>query len=301
MKCRKCSQMAVIDLPQHNTAYCEEHFNEYFLNRVQKAIKTYSMIEKGEKILVALSGGKDSVSLWHALIKLGYACDAVFLDTGMGKPKLEELREMGKSFNSNLFVYDAHEDLFGLDIPKIAKIVRKPTCSVCGSVRRYLMNKFAVENRYDAIATGHNLDDETSFLLGNVLNWQLGYLTRQSPTLLKTHDRFVKKVKPLVLLTEKETYAYALLNKLPFSGESCPFSKGASSLLYKKVLNEIELVQPGTKQRFYTGAIKMWNTQNQNKLELHECEVCGYPTTEKVCSFCRMRERLKDALGKQTI
>lgn len=299
MKCTKCSQTAIIDLPQHNVAYCEGHFNEYFLNRVQKAIKTYSMMEENDRIVVALSGGKDSVSLWHALIKLGYACDAVFLDIGMGKPKLEELQEMGKKFNSKLFIYDARADLFGLDIPKIAKFLRKPTCSVCGNVRRYLMNKFAVENNYDVIATGHNLDDEVSFLLGNVLNWQIGYLTRQSPTLLKTHDKFVKKVKPLVLLTEKETYAYALLNELPFSGESCPFSKGASSLLYKKVLNEIELVQPGTKQRFYSGAMKVWNSKTE--VELSECKVCGYPTTEEVCSFCRMRERLKDALGKQAI
>ncbi|MBC7122301.1 MAG: phosphoadenosine phosphosulfate reductase family protein, partial [Pseudothermotoga sp.] len=91
MKCKKCSQTAVIHLPQHNVAYCEEHFNDYFLNRVQKAIRKYSMIEENERVLVAVSGGKDSVSLWHALVKLNYNCDALFLDTGLGTPKLEEL------------------------------------------------------------------------------------------------------------------------------------------------------------------------------------------------------------------
>jgi uncharacterized protein (TIGR00269 family) len=298
MKCRKCSQTAVIHLPQHNVAYCEEHFNEYFLGRVQKTIKTYSMTEEGQKVLVAVSGGKDSVSLWHALAKLKYKCDALFLSTGMGTPKLEQLDQMAKSIGSNFIVYDAHEDLMGLDIPKIAKILRRPTCSVCGSVRRYLMNKFAVENGYDVLATGHNLDDEVSFLLGNLLNWQTGYLARQSPTLPKT-EKFVKKIKPLVLLTEKETYAYALINNLPFSEEKCPFSKNASSLLYKRVLNEIEVVQPGTKLRFYAGAQEFF--KEKEPVQLRECIVCGYPTTEEVCSFCKMRERLKNALGKQAV
>lgn len=300
MKCRKCSQTAVIHLPQHNTAYCEGHFNEYFLGRVQKAIKTYSMIEENERVLVAVSGGKDSVALWHALVKLNYRCDALFLDTGMGRPRLEELQRLAESINSRFIVYDAHEDLLGLDIPRIAKLLKRPTCSVCGNVRRYLMNRFAVENGYDVVATGHNLDDEVSFLLGNILNWQEGYLTRQSPTLPKTHAKFAKKIKPLVLLTEKETYAYALLNNLPFSEEKCPFSKGASSLLYKKVLNEIELVQPGTKLRFYTGAQKFFKEEKE-PVELRECAVCGYPTTEEVCSFCRMKERLKNALGEQAL
>lgn len=300
MRCGKCSQTAVIHLPQHNIAYCEEHFNEYFLARVQKAIKTYSMIEKNERVLVAVSGGKDSVALWHALVKLNYRCDALFLDVGMGRPRLEELQQLAEGMNSRFIVYDAHEDLLGLDIPRIAKLLKRPTCSVCGNVRRYLMNKFAVENGYDVVATGHNLDDEVSFLLGNILNWQEGYLTRQSPTLPKTHRRFVKKIKPFVLLTEKETYAYALLNNLPFSEEKCPFSKGASSLLYKRVLNEIELAQPGTKLRFYTGAQKFFKEEKEST-ELHECAVCGYPTTEEVCSFCRMKERLKNALGEQTL
>lgn len=299
MKCKKCSLTAVIHLPQHNVAYCEEHFNEYFLGRVQKAIKSYSMINKGERIIVAVSGGKDSVALWHALVKLGYDCDALYLETGMGRPKIEELEEMAKKIGSKFIVYDAHDDLLGLDIPKMAKLLRRPTCSVCGNVRRYLMNKFAVENGYDIVATGHNLDDEVSFLLGNLLNWQTGYLTRQSPVLLKTHEKFAKKIKPLILLTEKETYAYALINDLPFSEEKCPFSKGASSLLYKKVLNEIELAQPGTKLRFYTGAQKF--LKEAEPVQLRECSVCGYPTTEEVCSFCRMRERLKNALGEQKV
>ncbi len=300
MKCKKCSNTAVIHLRQHNTAYCGEHFVDYFEKRVEKTIDEYSMFSKDHKILVAVSGGKDSMTLWYVLTKLGYKTDGLFIDVGTTDPQIDLFWQLSQRINSNLKLVDAKEHLNGLSVPQIARILKRPTCSICGNIRRYLMNKVAFEDGYDVVVTGHNLDDEVSFLLGNLLNWNIGYLQRQAPFMPKTHHKIVAKAKPLVWLTEKEIYTYALLNKIPFYSERCPFSKDASSLKYKRVLNDLEVDQPGTKLRFYKQfhRLQLFRTDG---VKLNECQVCGYPTTSEKCSFCRMKERIEDALGKQEI
>ena len=298
MKCKKCSEIAIIHLRQHNASYCSKHFVDYFERRVENTINEYSMFGKNSRLLVAVSGGKDSMTLWYVLTKLGYKADGLIIDVGTTNIQLDSLSEFAKKMGSQLKFVDIKEFFEGLTVPQIARLLKRPTCSICGSVRRYLMNKIALENGYDVLVTGHNLDDEVSFLLGNLLSWNTGYLQRQAPFMPKTHQKLVAKAKPLVWLTEKEIYTYALLNNIPFQDEKCPFSKDASSLRYKSVLNNLEVGQPGTKLRFYKQFQRSQLFKNDN-VELKECCLCGYPTTSEKCSFCRMRERVKDALGKQ--
>ncbi|ABV32984.1 MULTISPECIES: TIGR00269 family protein [Pseudothermotoga] len=299
MKCRKCSKTAVIRLRQHNTAFCEEHFNEYFEKRVERTINEYSMFNKSEKLLVAVSGGKDSSVAWYVLKKLGYTTSGLFIDLGT-ENNTEIVKKISEKTGEELLIVNGKQYFGGLTVAEISRIVKRPTCSICGLIRRYIMNKVAYEKNFDAVITGHNLDDEVSFLLGNVLNWQVEYIKRQAPV-LESNGRLIKKAKPLVWLTEKEIYVYALINRLTFSTERCPFSKNASSLKYKKVLNELEITQPGVKLRFYKEFQKkdLFGSDNEEKARLSECAICGYPTTGKVCSFCRLEEMVKDAMGKQ--
>ncbi|AEH50894.1 TIGR00269 family protein [Pseudothermotoga thermarum] len=301
MKCRKCGKTAIINLRHHNVAYCAEHFKEYFEKRVEMTIKKYSMFSRKDKILVAVSGGKDSTTVWFVLAKLGYKVSGMNIDVGTVPADVNKLKDFASSIGSELITVDSRELLEGLTVPEAAKIVKRPVCSVCGSVRRYIMNKVASENGFTVLVTGHNLDDEASFLLGNLLNWNLDYLRRQKPVLPATEEGFSKKAKPLVLLTEKETFTYAFINNLPFSEEICPYSKEATSLHYKHMLNEIELKHPGTKLRFYDGFQKANLFEDNMVVELKKCNVCGYPTTTDVCSFCRMKERLKSAVGEQKV
>ncbi|MGJ8455238.1 TIGR00269 family protein [Pseudothermotoga sp. U03pept] len=298
MKCKKCSKTAVIRLIQHNTAFCAEHFIEYFEKCIQRTITEYSMIQKDDRVLVAVSGGKDSMTLWYVLNKLGYKTSGLLIDTGIGELKSNVISDFAVKMSRELMIVDVKEYLSGLTTPEVAKLIRRPTCSVCGLIRRYLMNKVAYENGYDLLVTGHNLDDEVSFLLGNLLNWNLEYLQRQAPFMPKTHKRIVAKAKPLVWLTEKEIYVYAMLNEIPFESERCPFSKDASSLRYKSLLNRLEIDQPGTKLRFYKQFQRLSLFQ-RDAILLNECVTCGYPTTTDKCSFCRMRERIENAMGEQ--
>ena len=152
------------------------------------------------------------------------------------------------------------------------------------------------------MATGHNLDDEAARLLGNVLQWQEDYLQKQAPCLPASVEGFAKKVKPLYRLTEREIAAYALVNRIDYLLEECPMAKGAKMLLYKEVLNRLEVESPGTKQRFYWGFLEK-NKKNStdhglamttiDQTALTPCITCGQPTTAGTCSYCRLMSRVK--------
>lgn len=297
MKCKKCGEKAVIKLRAHNISLCLPHFLEFFERRVSEAIKRYGLLQPGEKVLVAVSGGKDSLNTWKVLQRLGYKADGLYIDLGIeeySETSKEKAKTFARKLGSNLKIVSVKEVL-GVTIPEALKKGERNPCATCGLVKRYIMNQEALAGGYSAVATGHNLDDEAAVLLSNVLNWKLGYLGRQSPLLPSWHPRLAKKVKPLCEITERESAAYALLNRIDYIYEECPFSSGATTLFYKDILNEIEMRSPGTKLRFYREFLKkakaLFETPSPEKLE--ECPSCGLPTTYPPCAFCRLRERVK--------
>ena len=172
-------------------------------------------------------------------------------------------------------------------------------CSVCGLVKRHVMNRIARDGGYAAIATGHNLDDEVAVLFGNTLRWQGGYLRRQAPLLPSQHG-LARKVKPLVHLYERETAAYALVRGIPFVEQECPYSVNAKSIYYKKLLNQLERRSPGSKMQFYLSFLRakesgLFSEEQAQEVELKPCRVCGQPTTAgDLCAFCRLWEPAPD-------
>jgi tRNA-5-methyluridine54 2-sulfurtransferase len=160
------------------------------------------------------------------------------------------------------------------------------------------MNRVARDSGYSVLATGHNLDDEAATLLGNSLNWKSGHLLRQSPVLEATHPGVVRKVKPLCRIYEREMAAYALLRGIEYIYEECPFSRGANSILYKEMLNQLETSRPGGKLIFYLNFLEarqngLFTPLADPDLErLHACPSCGQPTTApQDCAFCCLMQR----------
>ncbi|MCD6545129.1 MAG: TIGR00269 family protein [Thermotogae bacterium] len=303
MKCKICGNKAVIKLRAHNIALCEKDYIAFFEKRVLKTIRKYRMFDKDHKILVAVSGGKDSLSIWELLLSRGFNAVGLYIDLGIenySEDSKFKCINFAKDKNAELEIANVKEYFNGLSIPEIARYVRRKTCSVCGLIKRYIMNRRALEGGYDVLVTGHNLDDEVSTLFGNMIHWQVEYLARQFPVLEKNHDKMVKKVKPFVTSTEREVAAYALMKGIDYIEKECPFSIGATSLFYKRLLNELEEKQPGSKLRFLNGFYEnsgIFQTFRK-ELKLRACERCGYPTTETVCSFCRLRERIGNIVEK---
>jgi uncharacterized protein (TIGR00269 family) len=184
----------------------------------------------------------------------------------------------------------------GYTIPEAAQATRRAPCGACGLSKRHLFNSVAIEHAYEVVATGHNLDDEAAVLLGNVLRWDTGYLGRQHPV-LPAAPGFVRKVKPLVRLGERETAAYCVLQGIDYQVEECPMAEGNRHLGYKEVLNALEERSPGSKAAFLFGFLERGHERfagdaEQERGELGECVSCGAPTPSTLCAFCRLRSQV---------
>ncbi|EHP88343.1 tRNA-5-methyluridine(54) 2-sulfurtransferase [Methanotorris formicicus] len=291
MKCKICKGEVYITIKYPKMALCKEHFIEYFEKRVKKTIKKYEMIKPEDKVLIAISGGKDGAVVTYVLKKLGYNVECLHINLGIGefsKKSLECVKKQTSYIGVRCHIVDLKE-LTGKGIPEVKS--RKPKCSICGTAKRYIVSKFACDNGFNVIVTGHNLDDEASFILNNVMNWSTGYLARQGP-ILPQKGKLPKKVKPLYELTEEEISSYAEVVGLEVFSEKCPFAKKAITLEYKEMLNKIEETRPGTKYRFVIGYLKNRHLFEKEieDIPLMECKICGMPSSGEVCSFCRTWE-----------
>jgi uncharacterized protein (TIGR00269 family) len=309
MKCRKCGKKAVINMRQHKLALCADDFLKWFTKQTLHTIQRDKLFTMDAKILVAVSGGKDSLALWDVLRRLNYDCDGVYIGLGIWGENDYSNRSLGfaqrfaDQRELKLIVVDV-ETQYGASIPAASKLSRRGAgkpCSVCGLTRRYIMNRTALEGDYNVLVTGHNLDDEAATLMGNTMNWLVGYLDTQSP-ILPEKEGFVRKAKPFHRFYERETAAYAFLQGIEYIQEECPFSVDAKSIYYKNILNQIETERPGTKQGFYLSFIqakdRMVFTRDNNPITLdRSCMTCGQPTRgSDQCAFCSTWKSVRDSL-----
>lgn len=308
MKCRVCRGKAVIRIRRHNAAFCRDHFVDHVRRQVERTIHEYRMFTFEERLLLGVSGGKDSLALWDILTELGYRVDGVYLHLGIGDYSSDSLRfsqRFAEARGLHLQIVDLPER-YGFSIPQAADATHRTACSACGLSKRYILNQMAAEGGYDVLVMGHNLDDEAATLFGNVLQWNTGYLARQRPVLPATEDGLCRKVKPLVRVAERETAAYAVLRGIEYEVEECPMAAGNTINRYKEWLNRLEEGSPGLKAQFLFGFWERGQVafEDDETVDLRACVVCGQPTTSEVCAFCRLRrttlvhiERRRERVG----
>ncbi len=297
MKCRKCGGAAALELRRHNAAFCSPHFLEFFRKQVAEAVHRHHMFTRDEKIMVAVSGGKDSLALWDVLIEDGYQTAGLYLDLGIfdySKESKAKCEAFAAARGQTLHIERVAEAV-GAPIPVVQQATRRPTCSACGLSKRYLMNRAALQHGYPVVATGHNLDDEAATLFGSIMHWQTDALPRQSPALASTHPKLVRRVKPLYRLSELETAAFAFLRGIDYIVEECPFAKGATSIAHKETLNRLEEASPGSKHNFLFGFLEKARPafEKIENVELLECTSCGQVTTGAICAFCKLADLVK--------
>jgi uncharacterized protein (TIGR00269 family) len=306
MRCRKCGEKAAINMRQHKLALCADHYLEWVPEQTQRFIEKYEMFSRGERILVAVSGGKDSLSLWDVLLRLGYQADGLYIGLGIegeiaySQNSLAKCRQFAEERGTSLQVVDVAE-VYGGTIPDAFTISHRgqgKPCSVCGLSKRYIMNRAAYDGGYAALATGHNLDDEAAVLMQNTLHWQAGYLARQAPVLHADGAGLARKAKPFCRFYERETAAYAILRGIEYIYDECPYAVGSNTIYYKELLNKLEEDRPGAKLQFYLSFLEAKSTglfdQAAREVELHACEKCGQPTSAPgECAFCRLWDKVR--------
>jgi uncharacterized protein (TIGR00269 family) len=303
MKCRKCGQKAAINMRQHKLALCKEHYPPWIVEQTQRFIEKYRMFTRDQRVLVAVSGGKDSLSLWDILWQLGYQADGLYIGLGIdeGTGYSGESRRLAEKFalNRNLYLHviDVAET-YGETIPQMAGRTgrgRERPCAVCGLTKRHVMNRVARDEGYDVLVTGHNLDDEAAVLFANTLNWVPDLLRRQRPV-LEARQGMARKAKPLFRFYEREMAAYALVRGIEYIYDECPHAAGSTTIYYKELLNKLEADRPGAKLSFYLSFLQARENglfadlpEGNGHKALNTCPTCGQPTTSSAeCAFCRL-------------
>jgi len=251
-----------------------------------------------DRILVALSGGKDSLALMYELAQLEYDVTGLHVYLGIGSSS-EQARHLVESYcrqhGFRLMIADMPAE--GLAIPEVRECIKRPICSVCGKIKRHYFNRMALEHGFTVLATGHNLDDEVARLFANTLRWDAAYLSDQGPTLAEASG-FARKVKPLYRLTEFETAAYSFLRGIEYGVDPCPYSAGASFTGHKALWEGLEEKSPGSKIHFYDSFLKRGRPafqllDREVGQELAPCARCGLPTSSETCGVCLVRERVR--------
>ncbi len=306
--CVVCRAPAAIEEPRHRSAWCPSHFADHVQGQIRKAIdrpvagSEGRMFSYADRILVAVSGGKDSLALWDALLSMGYRADGLYVGLGIGGYSQrsgeicrEFAAERAAPRGGRLIEVDLAEE-YGYTTPSGSQASSRSTCGVCGLSKRYVFNRVAVDEGYDVMVTGHNLDDEAATLLGNVLRWNDDFLARQRPVLPETGANQVRKCKPLYRLSEREMAAYCVVTGIDYVVEECPLVDGNTGHELKEALNVLERGSPGAKAQFLFGFLdrhaEHFAETTDDGPRLVACQECGMPTVTEICAFCRQRERI---------
>lgn len=266
------------------------------------------MLEFNDRLAVAVSGGKDSLSLLYILTKLQKyrpktTLMAVTVDEGIKGYRNEALDiaiENCKTLDIPIHIV-SFKELFGLTLDELISKARAKgqteltSCAYCGVLRRRAMNVAAREVEATKIATGHTLDDETQTALMNILRGDTTRLAKEKPITNKAHPMLIRKIKPLCEIPENESALYAYIKKIPFQNTPCPYASEALRNDIRTMLNNIEEKHTGTKfaisrtMERLRPAIEQIETKETFKI----CKECGEPSTQKLCKTCELLNQIR--------
>jgi len=289
---------------------CGKCFTESIEDKVRATIAKNNMFKPDDKIMVAVSGGKDSVTLLHILAKVERefpkaSLFAVTVDEGIRgyrdeaiKFAAENCRKLGIEH-----VLTSFKELFDIQLDELVKVLRErdkgesdvlSPCAYCGVLRRRALNVAARRAKADKLALAHNLDDEVQTILLNIMHGDASRIARVKPVLAEKHPMFVSRVKPFRELLEKEIAFNAYLEKIEFQSVPCPYASTALRSDIRIMLNRMEEKHAGTKFTILKSIEKIQPALEMRLKEtlLQECKVCGEPTVKEICKPCQMLQEL---------
>ncbi|MFH0884505.1 MAG: TIGR00269 family protein [Candidatus Micrarchaeota archaeon] len=300
-----CGKEPAVFLHYAQKHLCEGHFIRMFDKRFRKTLSAHKMLKKGDRVAIGLSGGKDSTVLLHSLAELRkdlpFDIVALTIDEGIkgyrartltiAKKECDRLgieqvvlsfdKETGKTLDEAMACGKKGSDEEGpATLP----------CTHCGVLRRYLLNKGARMVKATKLALGHNLDDMAQTVLMNIMRNEPARLARLNEPVMKS-DRFVRRIRPLMLSPERENAIYAMMKGIDIEHVECPYARYAFRSHIRKMLNDTEVRYPGTKFKVVNAFFDMeegLRTQFGKARQLNECSSCGEPCSGSVCMFCRM-------------
>ncbi len=302
MPCKKCIEEPVFEFAKSKESLCASCFIKYFEKKVLKTIREYELVSPNDKIGVAVSGGKDSMSALYILRKLqarirNFDIVGIAVDEGIhGYRDLAELETYCKEEEIPLHVYK-FKDEFSFSLDEAMQRTNQKPCSVCGVLRRTILNKEARNLGVTKLATGHNLDDESQSIMMNYLKGNTEKSIRLGPkTSLVKDPRFIPRIKPLYFMSEKEVATYAFLKKFPVKFGECPNTPQSFRNAVRDSMNELELKYPGTKHAVVNSFLEMLPAliKTHEGKSANTCILCDEPSSQDICNTCKLVEGLKE-------
>ncbi len=297
MKCSKCGREAEYEIPYAGLKLCREHFIEFIDGKVKKEIREQVRFKSDDRVVIAVSGGKDSMLLLHQMHKIfgkwrDFEMIAVTVDEGIGdfRKKCAEVagqyaRELDMEYRVISF-----RDYIGITTDDVAIDTELKPCTYCGVFRRNVLNRFAKEVGAGYILLGLNLDDFAQSIVMNVTRGDVERLSRLAPH--KTvREGFVPRLAPLRRVLEQEVRWYNHAAGVPYYSGRCPYASLAIRDEYREFLNNLEKRDPAIKFSTLNFYEKLMNRLERKEENLRRCRICGEPTVGEICKACELKMR----------
>lgn len=320
-KCSKCNKNAVIFQNNSGLYLCKSCFIKYVERKIRRTITRFNLIKKDDKLCIGVSWGKDSMTMLYNLyqrqsrIMGAKKIVAINIDegiTGYREKNTDILRKFLKDFNIDVELIElSFKRDFGLSLDEMISIIKEKNmqlnaCTICGTIRRRLLNDAAKNIGASKLAIGHNLDDTVQTLLLNILRNDVLKIGKDPPEISgfepnqEIEENFVHRIKPLIDLTEKETSAYAYYKGFPLQSNPCPYSR-TDPILRRQVqifLNSFDEKSPEIKYNLLNANYQLFEMINpfvskSLKYIFKKCDICQQPAgpTRNVCLFCEFKKK----------
>ncbi len=301
LSCSHCPGPAVYLDRVSGEHLCEEHLCLRVEATVRRTIVAAGGFRRGERIVVAFSGGKDSSVLLHLLATVfrpenALELVAVTIDEGIAGYRDETVRA-ARELAARLEVPHrvvSFEEAFSRGLDDLLSGRETRACTVCGVLRRRLLQQAARELGADRLSTGHCLDDEAEAVVMNWLRGDLHRVTGARPS--GGEGLLVPRLKPLAGLSEKEVVSYALLRDLAFDLPECPYTRHALRAGVRGMVHRAEFSAPGTLGRIVGGqrALEERLDGLLPDASFSTCPDCGEPVLGTICRACKLLDSPRD-------
>lgn len=259
--------------------------------QVKATIKKFKLANKHEKIIVALSGGKDSTTTAYILNKLGYNIQGFHINLGLGgySQKCEKaVKQLCTQLNIKLHVYDfkkKHGSSMCFLRTSIQTKKALKNCAICGVIKKWIINKEARRLGAKKVATGHHLDDESQTFFLNVLKGAVELSANTGPITRNVKDKkFIPRIKPLFYVLEKDIKNYSKKNNLPVVYEKCPCALDSYRIQVRNIFKDLS---DNEKRNIINNFDKLKDKLKLDKKILY-CEICSEPSQNKICKRCEL-------------